>query len=170
MRNTILYFYSSYLIYVYNIIKQHYGYHLMNKIISTNPSAKFDFNIEKTLEVGIELRGWEVKSLRKYGVSLKNTFCTIINGECWWKEANIKDYIGTYDSKRPRRILMHKKEIYKWYGEIHKQPYTIIPLECYFKNKRYFKILIGLASKSKKFDKREKIKERDIWKINRRTE
>lgn len=136
----------------------------MNKIISKNPAVKFDFNIEKTLEVGVELRGWEVKSLRMYGVSLKNTYCNISGGECWWRESSLKDPIGQQESKRNRKILMKKNQIYKWYGDMTKNHFTIIPLECYFKNGRYFKILVGLCSKSKHFDKREKIKQKDILK------
>jgi SsrA-binding protein len=139
----------------------------MHKIISKNSIATFDFQVERTLEVGVELRGWEVKSLRMYGVSLKNSFCSISNGEAWWKGVSIKSPLGDNDSKRHRKLLMHKKQIYKFYGEMSHRPLTLIPLECYFKNKRYFKLLIGLCSKSSKFDKREKIKQRDTEKIRR---
>lgn len=137
----------------------------MNQIISTNKKAEFDFNIEKKLEVGVELKGWEVKSIRIYGVSLNNTYIFIKNGEMFWRDASIKNYIGNslnLDSKKDRKILIHKKQLYKWYGEMTKNSMTIIVLEAYWKNHRYFKLSIGLASKSKKFDKKEKIKTRDI--------
>jgi SsrA-binding protein len=132
------------------------------KIISTNNSATFFFHVEKTLEVGVELLGWEVKSLRMYGVNLKKTFCNIHEGECWWKEASFKDPIGKNVSKRNRKILMHKKQIYKWYAYMTQDHFTIIPLRCYFKKNRYFKIEIGLCKKNKQFDQREKIKIREI--------
>jgi SsrA-binding protein len=135
-----------------------------NNIISTNKRSTFDFNIEKTLEVGLELQGWEVKSIRMYGVSLQNTYISIYGNQMFWKEASIKDYIGNKDTKRLRKVLIHKNQLNKWYGETTKNPLTIIPLECYWKNNRYIKLSIGLCSKSNKFDKREKIKQRDIKK------
>lgn len=141
-----------------------------HKIISNNNAATFDFNVERTIEAGVELRGWEVKSLRIYGVSLKSSFCSVHQGEVYWKEASIKDYIGIHDSKRIRKLLLSKRQIYKWYGEMSKSNLTIIPLKCYFKNHRYFKILLGLCSKSKKFDQREKIKQKDLRKSQRQSE
>ncbi len=137
---------------------------ISNKIISTNRRSTFDFNIEKSLEVGVELQGWEVKSIRMYGISLQNTYITISGYEMFWKEASIKDYIGNKDSKRIKKILIHKKQLNKWYGEMTKNSMTIIPIECYWKNNRYIKLSIGLCSKSNKFDKREKIKEREMRK------
>lgn len=133
-----------------------------NKTISNNKKATFEFNILRTLEVGIELQGWEVKSIRMYGLSIQNTYISITNYEMFWKESSIKDYIGEKNSKRLRKILIHKKQIFKWYGEMSKNSFTIIPLECYWKHNRYVKLLIGLCEKSKKIDKREKIKAREI--------
>ena len=137
-------------------------------VIASNKKATFDFNIEKILEVGVELKGWEVKSIRMYGISLQNTYISIINNEIFWKEASMKDPIGKNDSKGLRKILIHKHQINKWYGQMTKESLTIIPLSAYWKYNRYFKLSIGLCSKSKKFDKKEKIKERDILRNERK--
>lgn len=137
-------------------------------IISSNKKATFDYNIEKTLEVGVELKGWEVKSIRMYGVSLNNTYISIINNEMFWKESSLKDPIGKNEPKRMRKILIHKRQINKWYGEMTKGSLTIIPLNAYWKYNRYFKLSIGLCSKSKEFHKKQKIKERDILRNERK--
>lgn len=136
----------------------------MDKIISNNRKALLDYKVHQKWEAGVELLGWEVKSLRMYGISLRNSFCTIKDGECWWLQSNMKSPLPhiTQDTNRLRKLLLHKSQIRKIYGEMTRNPYTIIPLECYFKEGRYFKLLIALCSKETKYDKREKIRKREM--------
>lgn len=136
----------------------------MDKIISNNRKALLDYKVHQKWEAGVELLGWEVKSLRMYGTSLKNSFCTIKNGECWWLQSDLKSPLPhiSKDRNRSRKLLLHRSQLKKIYGEMTRNPYTLIPLECYFKGGRYFKLLMGLCSKETKFDKREKIKKREM--------
>lgn len=137
----------------------------MDKLVSKNRIAEHDYDIHYKVEAGVELLGWEVKSLRIYGVSLKNAAIHIKNNECWLLQTNMKNPIESKsnpDSDRPRKLLLRRSQINKLHGLMSNNNYVLIPLECYFKNSRYFKIVIGLCSKLKKYDKREKIKKREI--------
>jgi SsrA-binding protein len=137
----------------------------MDKIMGKNTRAYFDYTIHDTYEVGVELLGWEVKSLRLYGVSLKSSFCLIRNGEMFWAQTNLKNplaHMQNHHSDRMRKLLLHKNQINRIRGVLSDRHHSIIPLECYFKNRRYFKLVIGICKKNKEHDKREKIKKREM--------
>ncbi len=130
-----------------------------------NKKANFDYFIEETIECGIELKGTEIKSLRRGSGNLKDTFALIRNNEIYL----INMYIAKYEEgnrfnhqeRRSRKLLLHKKEIKKLQEKVNKDGYSLIPLKAYLvKNK--VKILLGVGKGKKLYDKRESIKERDI--------
>ena len=128
------------------------------KIISNNKKAYHDYFVEDTYEAGIELCGTEVKSLRNGRVNLKDAFCRIKDGEILVYGMHISPYekgnIFNREPMRPRRLLMHKKEILKLFGLVGQQGYSLIPLKLYFSGK-WVKMEIGLCKGKKLYDKRE---------------
>ncbi len=128
------------------------------KTIAKNKKAFHDYFIIESFEVGIELKGTEVKSLRKGNVNLKDSWCSIIDGEIFVNGMHIGAYeqgnIFNVDSKRVRKLLMHKKEIAKLYGQTKQQGFSIIPISCYFKGS-IVKMQIGLCKGKKLYDKRQ---------------
>ena len=116
------------------------------KQIASNRKAFHDYFIEERYEAGIELFGTEVKSLRQGTVNLKDSWCDITNGELFIKQMHISPYekgnIFNRDPIRPRKLLMHKKEIMKLYGTIKQDGLTLVPLSLYFKNSRV-KVEVG---------------------------
>lgn len=128
------------------------------KTIAKNKKAFHDYFIIESFEVGIELKGTEVKSLRKGSVNLKDSWCSIIDGEIFVNGMHIGAYeqgnIFNVDSKRVRKLLMHKKEIAKLYGQTKQQGFSIIPISCYFKGS-IVKMQIGLCKGKKLYDKRQ---------------
>lgn len=136
------------------------------KIIATNKKAYSDYNILETYEAGIELRGTEVKSLRESGANFKDSFCRIKNGEVFLLNLNIPQYrngnLNNHDPERPRRLLLHKKEIHRLIGKVKEQGLTIIPTKIYFNSRGLVKVEIAVAKGKKKYDKREDIKKREI--------
>lgn len=130
-----------------------------------NRKARHEFDVEKTFEAGIVLKGTEVKSLRNGKASLQESFAYLQNGEVWLRNMYIKRYEqGSYynhDERRSRKLLLNKREIAELDKAVTQQGYTIVPLKLYFK-KGYAKVLIGLARGKKKYDKRQDIKERDM--------
>lgn len=117
------------------------------KTIAVNRKARHDYFVEETYEAGIELFGTEVKSLRLGQVNLKDSWCDIQNGELFIKQMHISPYekgnIFNKDPIRPRKLLMHKKEILKLYGTLKQEGLTLVPLSLYFKNSRV-KVELGL--------------------------
>jgi len=138
------------------------------KIISTNRKARHNYDIIQTYEVGIELKGNEVKSLRNKNCSIENSFARIENQEVILYDMHIPEYDkSSYfktDPKRPRKLLLHKKEIEKLYGYLTRKGFTIIPLKVYFNDRGLVKLEIALAKGRLLYDKRRKIKE-DIAKM-----
>ncbi len=130
-----------------------------------NRKARHEFNVEETYEAGIVLKGTEVKSLRSGNASLSEAFAYIQDGEVWLRDMYIKPYkegsYSNHDERRPRKLLLNKREIRELDKAISQKGYTLIPLKLYFK-KGYAKVLLGIAKGKKKYDKREDIKERDI--------
>ena len=128
------------------------------KQIASNRKAFHDYFIEERYEAGIELFGTEVKSLRQGTVNLKDSWCDISNGEIWIKQMHISPYekgnIFNRDPIRPRKLLMHKKEIMKLYGTLKQEGLTLVPLSLYFKNSRV-KVEVGLCRGKKLYDKRD---------------
>ncbi len=130
----------------------------LTKTIANNKKAFHDYFVLESMEAGIELCGTEVKSLRKGGVNLKDSWCSIDNGELWIKGMHISPYeqgnIFNKDPLRVRRLLMHKKEILRLFGHLKQQNLTLIPLSVYFKGS-LVKVQVGLCKGKKLYDKRE---------------
>ena len=136
------------------------------KIITTNKSASFEYFIEEKYEAGIVLEGGEIKSLRLGNVNMNDSFCFLRNGEVSVKNMHIalydkSDAFSTKDSRRDRKILLHKHEIDKIAGKINRQGYTLVPLKLYFKD-ALVKIEVALCRGKHTFDKKQTIAERDI--------
>ena len=134
------------------------------KTISENRQARHEYFVLDSFEAGIELVGTEVKSIRNGGVNLKDSWCSIDNGELFVKGMHISPYekgnIFNKDPFRVRRLLMHRKEINSLFGKVKQEGLTLIPLSLYFKDSRV-KIQIGLCKGKKIHDKREDIAKRD---------
>lgn len=134
------------------------------KVIAQNREAHHEYFVIEALETGVELVGTEVKSLRAGGVNLKDSWADIDDGELILKGMHISPYeqgnIFNKDPMRPRRLLMHKREILRLYGLVKKDGYALIPLSVYLKRSRV-KISIGLCKGKKLHDKRESIARRD---------
>ncbi|MTI87440.1 MAG: SsrA-binding protein SmpB [Balneolaceae bacterium] len=130
-----------------------------------NRKASHDYKIEDTFEAGIVLKGTEVKSLRQGKASFADTFAYIQNGEVFLREMYIKPYehgsYNNHDPRRPRKLLLHKRQIRELEKATQQKGYTIVPLKLYFKRGNA-KILIGVAKGKKQYDKRESIKEKDV--------
>jgi|LFIK01.1.fsa_nt_gi SsrA-binding protein len=130
-----------------------------------NKKARHEFTIEDTYEAGLSLKGTEVKSLRDGKASLNESFAYLKNGEIWLKNMYIKPYEhGSYynhDERRDRKLLLKRREIREIEKSINQKGKTLVPLKLYFK-RGYAKLLIGLASGKKQYDKREDIKEKDL--------
>ncbi len=128
------------------------------KTIAENRKARHDYFIIESYEAGIELVGTEVKSIRSGGVNLKDSWCSIDNGELWVKGMHISPYdhgnIFNRDPMRVRRLLLHKKEINKLFGTIKQEGLTLIPISLYFKGSRV-KMQVGLCKGKKLHDKRD---------------
>lgn len=130
-----------------------------------NRKAYFNYEVLDTIEVGVVLKGTEIKSIRNAHVSLDNSYAVIKNDEVYLLNTFIKQYkegnIYNHDESRSRKLLLHKKEIKKLKDAIEKERMTLIPLKLYFvKNK--VKILIGICRGKKNYDKRESLKEKDM--------
>ena len=134
------------------------------KTIAENRKAFHEYFVEESMEVGIELVGTEVKSLRKGGVNLKDAWCSIVEGELYVNGMHISPYeqgnIFNRDPLRVRRLLAHKREIMRLYGLLKQQGLTLIPLSLYFKGSRV-KVQLGLCRGKKLYDKRENAARRD---------
>ncbi len=139
------------------------------KTIADNRKARHEYFVLESFEAGIELFGTEVKSVRAGSVNLKDSWCDIEGGEIFLKGAHISPYekgnIFNRDPLRVRRLLMHKREIMRLFGEVKQQGLTLIPLSLYFKGSRV-KVQVGLCKGKKLYDKRasdaERSAKRDI--------
>ena len=134
------------------------------KIVAKNNTAYHDYFIEEKYEAGIELAGTEVKSIRQGNVNLKDSFCIIKDGQMSVLGMHISPYekgnIFNKDPRRPRRLLMHKREIMRLFAKIKQDGYSLVPLTVYFKGPRV-KLELGLAKGKKLYDKRESAAKRD---------
>ena len=128
------------------------------KIIAQNKKAWHDYFVEEKYEAGIELVGTEVKSLRSGAVNLKDSYCTIKNGQIFANGIHISPYekgnIFNREPMRQRQLLLHKKEILKLFGLVGQQGYSIIPLALYF-DRQWVKVELGLCKGKKLYDKRD---------------
>ena len=135
-------------------------------LIQKNKKAFFDYEIVKKYEAGIVLKGYEIKSIRKKSVSLKEAFCKIVKKEIFVFNMNVSKYENSntfyeIDEKRTKKLLLHKKEILYLEKEVDQGGFTIIPLSIYFDDNNNCKLEIGLCKGKKNYDKRNSIKERD---------
>lgn len=134
------------------------------KIIADNRKARHDYFVMETYEAGVELFGTEVKSLRAGGCNLKDSYCDIDGGELFALGVHISPYeqgnIFNKDPLRPKKLLMHKREIMKLTGLVSREGYTLVPLSLYFKGS-YVKMAVGLCKGKKLYDKRESTAKRD---------
>ena len=134
------------------------------KTVAKNSKAFHEYYILERYEAGIELFGTEVKSIRSGNISLKEAWCSIQNGELFLKQMHISPYergsFSNRDPLRPKRLLMHKKEIMTLLGKTQQAGLTLVPLSVYFKNSRV-KVEIALAKGKKLHDKRSSEAEKD---------
>lgn len=135
------------------------------KIITTNKSASFEYFIEEKYEAGIVLEGNEIKSLREGNVNMNDAFCFLRDGEISVKNMHIalydkSDAFSTRETRRDRKVLLHKQEIAKIAGKVNRQGYTLVPLKLYFKGS-LVKIEIALCKGKHTYDKKQTIADRD---------
>ena len=134
------------------------------KIIAQNKKAWHDYFVLEQMEAGIELVGTEVKSIRNGGVNLKDSFCSVKNGELFARGVHISPYekgnIFNRDPRRDRRLLMHKREIRRLAASVQQDGLTLIPLKFYLKNSK-IKVEVGLCKGKKLYDKRASEAQRD---------
>ena len=130
-----------------------------------NRKARFDYEIEDSLEVGIVLTGTEIKSVRDGKANIKDSYAIIRNDELYLLNSHISEYTNgnrfNHEETRTRKLLAHKKEILKLKNKLELQGYTVIPLKMYF-NAGKSKVLIGIAKGKKNYNKKETIKNRDL--------
>ena len=136
------------------------------KIITTNKSASFEYFIEEKYEAGIVLQGNEIKSIREGNVNMNDSFCFVRGNDVSVKNMHIafydkSDSFSTKDTRRDRKLLLHKSEIAKIAGKINRQGYTLVPLKMYFKD-ALIKMEIALCRGKHTFDKKKSIAERDL--------
>jgi SsrA-binding protein len=137
------------------------------KVVADNRKARFNYEIGETFEAGIALTGTEVKSLRTGKATIAESYADTKGEELWLVNSNIPEYLqgGRYNHapKRPRKLLLHKRQIHKLAGAVEREGMTIVPLKLYFNEKGRAKVEIALARGKKLHDKRETEKKRD-WK------
>jgi SsrA-binding protein len=135
------------------------------KIVAENKKARFDYSIEDIFEAGLELRGSEVKSLRKGDVNLKDSYVAFSNGQAYLQNAHISVYKSSsylnHEPERRRKLLLNKNELDRLERAMDEKGYTCVPLKIYFK-KGWAKVEIALAKGKQGADKRDSIKTRDV--------
>ena len=136
------------------------------KMIADNRKARHRFEVVDTLECGIALVGSEVKSLREGKLSLDEAYGRVREGELWLVGADIAEYrqatIWNHETKRPRKLLLHRTEIRKFANQAHEKGLTLVPLRMYFNKRGIAKVLMGLCRGKKQHDKREALKKADV--------
>jgi SsrA-binding protein len=135
------------------------------RTVAQNRKARHEYHIEDTIEAGLQLAGSEVKSLREGRANIGQAFAVDQGGELWLLNAHIAEYAPAarfgHEPTRPRKLLVHKRELDKLMGQIKREGYTLVPLSIYFNGRGIAKLNLGLARGKKKADKREDIKQRD---------
>ncbi len=134
------------------------------KPVCQNHKAHHEYFVEETFEAGIELTGTEVKSIRQGTVNLKEAWCSVKDGELFIKQMHISPYekgnIFNKDPMRPRRLLMHKRQIMYLFGKVQKDGHALVPLSVYFRDARV-KIEVALCKGKKLYDKRQDAAKKD---------
>lgn len=135
-----------------------------------NRRARHDYLIEDTLEAGLVLQGTEVKSLRQGGASIAEAYAGEEKGELFLVNANIPEYKSSshfnHQPRRPRKLLLHRKQMDRLLGAIRREGVTVVPLSIYFNERGRAKVELGLAHGKRKVDKRQAERDRD-WQRNR---
>lgn len=135
------------------------------KVIAENRKARFHYAVEDTVEAGIALTGTEVKSIRNGKSTIAESYADPKDGEIWLINCNIPEYLQAnrfnHEPKRPRRLLLHRKQINKLMGAVERQGMTLIPLKMYFNERGRVKLQLALAKGKQLHDKRDAEKQRD---------
>lgn len=133
-------------------------------LVATNRKARHEFFIEETYEAGLMLTGTEVKSLRGGRASIQESFARVEDGEIWLYHMHIPPYeagnIFNHDPLRPRKLLLHRREVDRLYGRVQQKGYTLVPLRLYFR-RGIAKLELGLGRGKRQYDKRAAIAERE---------
>ena len=136
-----------------------------NKVVADNRKARFNYAIGEVFEAGVALTGSEVKSLRSGKASIAEAYAATRDGELWLMNSNITEYkqAGRFNHapKRPRKLLLHRRQINKLMGAVDREGMTLIPLKLYFNERGRAKLLLAVAKGKKLHDKRETEKKRD---------
>jgi len=138
---------------------------LAKKIIANNKKARHEYFIEETFEAGIVLLGSEVKSLRERNASIQDAYADNRGGQIYLLQSYIAEYKGAnqfnHEPRRPRKLLLHNREIKRLFGKLKIKGHTIVPLSLYFNEKNKVKVELGVAKGKKQHDKRATEKDRD---------
>ena len=141
-----------------------------DRYAALNRRARHDYLIEDTLEAGLVLHGTEVKSLRQGGASIAEAYADEAGGELFLVNANIPEYKASshfnHEPKRPRKLLLHRKQVSRLLGAIKREGVTLVPLAIYFNERGRAKVELGLAQGKRKADKRQAERDRD-WQRSR---
>jgi SsrA-binding protein len=141
-----------------------------DRYAAQNRRARYDYLIEDTLEAGLVLRGTEVKVLRQGQASIAESYADEQGGELFLVNANIPEYSGavhfSHQPRRPRKLLLHRKEVDRLLGAIRREGVTVVPLSIYFNARGRAKVELGLARGKRKADKRQAERDRD-WQRSR---
>ncbi|TGD93275.1 SsrA-binding protein SmpB [Methylobacterium nonmethylotrophicum] len=136
-----------------------------NRVVADNRKARFHYEITDTVEAGIALTGTEVKSLRGGKATIGEAYAGPSGNDLLLFNAYIPEYLEAnrfnHDTKRPRRLLLHRRQIDKFIGATQREGYTVVPLKIYFNDRGRAKVELGLGRGKKLHDKRETAKERD---------
>src|SRR5579872_3675296 len=140
------------------------------KVVAENRKARFNYAIEDSIEAGVALTGTEVKSIRTGKATIAESYADARDGEIWLVNANIPEYLQAnrfnHAPKRPRKLLLHRRQVNKLIGAIEREGMTLVPLKLYFNEKGRAKIELALARGKKLYDKRETEKKRS-WERER---
>jgi len=135
------------------------------KVVAENRKARFDYHIEDVFEAGLALQGTEVKSLRFGEGSIAESYAEIKDGQVWLVNANIPEFSHgnrfNHEPKRPRKLLLHEREINKLFGAVERKGMTLVPLSIYFNARGRAKVELALAKGKQAHDKRQTMKDRD---------
>src|ERR1041385_8678981 len=141
-----------------------------DRFAALNRRARHDYLIEDTLEAGLVLHGTEVKSLRQGGASIAEAYADVQAGELFLVNANIPEYKASahfnHQPRRPRKLLLHRKQVDRLLGAVKREGVTIVPLALYFNERGRAKVELGLAHGKRKADKRDAARDRD-WQRSR---
>jgi len=139
--------------------------HDSGKTVSVNRKARFEYSVEEEFEAGIVLTGTEVKSLRAGKANIADAYAAAKDEELWLLNAHIEEYGHgnryNHEARRPRKLLLHKRQIEKLLGRLKTKGVTLIPLKLYFNSRGLAKVKLGLATGRKQYEKRDVIKKRD---------